>query len=68
MGKFKQLQKQLENIHEKTGYEDLEHGVLALQIAEHAVEEALETRVLGERFSTSETSKRIGRQNNGTRS
>ena len=47
MGKFKQLQKQLENIHEKTGYEDLEHGVLALQIAEHAVEEALEHTGLG---------------------
>jgi hypothetical protein len=47
LGKFKQLQKQLENIHKKTGYEDLAHGVLALQIAEHAVEETLEHTGLG---------------------
>jgi hypothetical protein len=39
---FKRLQKQLQAIHDKIGYEDLEHGVLALQIAEHAVEETLE--------------------------
>jgi predicted nucleic acid-binding Zn-ribbon protein len=39
---FKRLQKQLEKIHKETGYEDLEHGVLALQIAEHTVEETLE--------------------------
>ena len=38
---FKRLQKQLQAVHDKTGYEDLEHGVLALQIAEHAVEEIL---------------------------
>jgi hypothetical protein len=42
MGKFKQLEKQLEKIHKKTGYEDLGHGVLALQIAQHALEETLE--------------------------
>jgi hypothetical protein len=47
MGKFKQLQKQLENIHKKTGYHDLEHGILALQIAEHTVEETLEHTGLG---------------------
>jgi hypothetical protein len=47
LGKFKQLQKQLENIHKKTDYEDLEHGVLALQIAQHAVEETLEHTGLG---------------------
>jgi hypothetical protein len=40
--KLKRLQKQLQQIHEKTAYEDLDHGVLALQIAEHAVEETLE--------------------------
>jgi hypothetical protein len=40
MGEFKQLQKQLRAIHNKTGYEDLEHGVLALQIAEHTVRNA----------------------------
>ena len=42
MGELKRLQKQLRAIHNKTGYEDLEHGVLALQIAQHAVEETLE--------------------------
>jgi hypothetical protein len=44
---FKRLQKQLQDIHKKTGYEDLEHGVLALQIAEHTVEETLEHTGLG---------------------
>ncbi len=44
---FKRLQKQLQTLHEKSGYEDLEHGVLALEIAEHAVEEALEHTGLG---------------------
>lgn len=47
LAKFKQLQKQLEKIHKKTAYEDLEHGVLALQIAAHAVEETLEHTGLG---------------------
>jgi hypothetical protein len=47
MKNFKQLQKQLRAIHNKTGYEDLEHGVLALQIAEHTVEETLEHTGLG---------------------
>jgi hypothetical protein len=44
---LKRLQKQLEAIHNKTGYEDLSHGVLALQIAEHAVQETLEHTGLG---------------------
>lgn len=44
---FKQLQKKLQNIHKKTGYEDLGHGVLALQIAEHTIEETLEHSGLG---------------------
>lgn len=44
---FKRLQKQLKAIHKKTGYEDLGHGVLALQIAEHTVEETLEHTGLG---------------------
>ena len=44
----KRLQKQLEAIHKKTAYEDLAHGVLALQIAEHTVEETLEHTGLGE--------------------
>ena len=47
MEEFKRLQKQLQDIHKKTGYEDLEHGVLALQIAEHTVEETLEHTGLG---------------------
>jgi hypothetical protein len=42
MEEFKRLQNELQAMHKKTGYEDLEHGVLALQIAEHAVEETLE--------------------------
>lgn len=44
---FKRLQKELAVIHKKTGYEDLEHGVLALEIAEHTVEETLEHTGLG---------------------
>ena len=43
----KRLQKQLEAIHKKTGYEDLAHGALALEIAEHTVEETLEHTGLG---------------------
>jgi hypothetical protein len=46
-GELKRLQKQLQGIHNKTGYEDLEHGVLALEIAEHTVEETLEHTGLG---------------------
>lgn len=46
-GEFKRLQKQLQGIYKKTGYEDLEHGILALQIAEHTVEETLEHTGLG---------------------
>jgi hypothetical protein len=42
MGEFKRLQRRLQAIHDKTGYADLAHGVLALQIAEHTVEETLE--------------------------
>ena len=44
---FKRLQKRLRAIHKKSGYEDLVHGVLALEIAEHAVEETLEHSGLG---------------------
>jgi hypothetical protein len=46
-GELKRLQKQLQAIHNKTGYEDLEHGVLALEIAEHTVKETLEHTGLG---------------------
>lgn len=44
---FQRLQKKLQAIHKKTGYEDLAHGVLALEIAEHTVEETLEHTGLG---------------------
>src|ERR1041385_2301625 len=47
MREFKRLQKQLQALHKKTGYEDLAHGVLALEIAEHTVEETLEHTGLG---------------------
>jgi hypothetical protein len=44
---LERLQTRLGTIHQKTAYEDLAHGVLALEIAEHAVEEALEHTGLG---------------------
>jgi len=47
MREIKRLQKRLQSIHRKTAYEDLGHGVLALQIAEHTVEETLEHTGLG---------------------
>lgn len=47
MTELKRQQKQLQQIHRQTGYEDLEHGVLALEIAEHTVEETLEHTGLG---------------------
>jgi hypothetical protein len=43
----RRLEKQLQALFKKTGYEDFEHGVLALQIAEHTVEETLEHTGLG---------------------
>jgi len=48
---FKRLQKRLQTVHKKTGYEDLAHGVLALEIAEHTVEETLEHTGLGGEIS-----------------
>ncbi len=42
MAEFERLQKELQAIHDKTGYEDLEHGVLALQIAEGSLAEVTE--------------------------
>ena len=47
MGELKRLQRRLQTMHDKTGYADLAHGVLALQIAEHTVEETLEHTGLG---------------------
>lgn len=47
MREFKGLQTRLQAIHEKTGYEDLGHGMLALQIAEHTIEETLKHTGIG---------------------
>ncbi len=47
MKDLKGLKKKLQAIHDKTGYEDLEHGLLALEIAKHTVEETLEHTGLG---------------------
>ena len=44
---FKRMQNNLQAIHKKTGYEDLAHGVLALEIAEHTVAETLKHSGLG---------------------
>jgi len=44
---LQRLQKKLQAAHKKTGYEDLAHGVLALEIAEHTIEETLEHTGLG---------------------
>jgi hypothetical protein len=44
---FKRLQKELKAIYRRTAYEDLEHGVLALEIAQHTIEETLEHTGLG---------------------
>lgn len=44
---IKRLEKRLGSLHKKNDYEDLGHGVLALQIAEHTVEETLEHTGLG---------------------
>jgi hypothetical protein len=67
-GEFKRLQKQLQDIHNKTGYEDLGHGVLALQIAEHTVRKLSNTLAWAERLATSRTLQHAGRLRNGTRS
>ena len=68
MGDLKRLQKQLQGIYDKTGYEDLGHGVLALQIAEHAVEETLEHTGLGGEIQRKSNPVRTARLSNGTRS
>jgi hypothetical protein len=68
MKQFQRLQKQLQAIHKKTGYVDLGHGVLALEIAEHTVEETLEHTGLGGEIQNKSNPKRIVRRSNGTRS
>jgi len=47
---LQRLCRRLRAIHAKTRYEDLVHAVLALHIAEHGVEEALEDTGLGGRI------------------
>lgn len=47
MREFKRAQTRLQSIHKQTGYEDLAHGVLALQIAGHTIEETLEHTGIG---------------------
>ena len=44
---LQRLQKKIQALHKKTAYEDLAHGALALEIAEHAIEETLEHTGLG---------------------
>ncbi len=46
-GELRRLRKRFQVLHDRTGYEDLGHGVLALEIAEHAVNETLEHTGLG---------------------
>jgi hypothetical protein len=46
-GELRRLRKRLHTLHGRTEYEDLGHGVLALEIAEHAVNETLEHSGLG---------------------
>jgi hypothetical protein len=44
---LRRLGKRFQALHRQTGYEDLGHGILALEIAEHTVEETLEHTGLG---------------------
>jgi hypothetical protein len=44
---LRRLRNRLRVLRDRTRYEDLDHGVLALEIAEHAVEETLEHTGLG---------------------
>lgn len=46
-GELRRLRKRFQVLHDRTGYEDLGHGVLALEIAEHTVDETLEHTGLG---------------------
>jgi uncharacterized protein YidB (DUF937 family) len=42
-----ELRQQLQSLHQQTGYEDLEHGLLGLDIVHHVVEEVAEHTGLG---------------------
>jgi hypothetical protein len=46
-GELRRLRARFKVLRDRTRYEDLGHGVLALEIAEHAVEETLEHTGLG---------------------
>src|ERR687892_1043838 len=46
-GELRRLRKRFQVLRHRTRYEDLGHGVLALEIAEHAVNETLEQTGLG---------------------
>jgi hypothetical protein len=46
-GELRRLRRRCQVLRERTRYEDLGHGVLALEIAEHAVDETLEHTGLG---------------------
>jgi hypothetical protein len=46
-GDLRRLRKRFQVLRDRTRYEDLGHGVLALEIAEHAVNETLEHTGLG---------------------
>jgi hypothetical protein len=45
-GQFRRLQQKLTVVYEKTDHQALQHGLLALQIAEHTVAETLKRRGL----------------------
>jgi len=42
MGRVEQLRRQIQAVHQRTQYEDLEHADLGLEIVHHALEEVLE--------------------------
>jgi hypothetical protein len=46
-GELRQLRTRCQALRDRTRYEDLAHGVLALEIAEHAIDETLEQTGLG---------------------
>jgi hypothetical protein len=47
MTEVSSLQRRVKAVHAKTRYEDLAHSLLALEIAQHAMEETLEHTGLG---------------------
>lgn len=47
MGDADALRARIMELHQQTGYEDLEHGALGLEIVHHAIDEVLEHTGLG---------------------